>query len=177
MLRPMSTTHTLRPAPLGPALLFALALGLIAGCEDKIGDSCEFNVDCSPQGDRLCDLSSPGGYCTIENCTAEVCPEESHCIAFYPSAFLTTPCDPLTEDAADPATATDDCTPDEKCISTGFCVSRASARRFCMKKCGVPSDCRDEYECRRSGLDGAEYVAPLDSSDPGKTVRFCAPKG
>ncbi|MDY0003430.1 MAG: hypothetical protein RBU30_19180 [Polyangia bacterium] len=157
------------------ALGFALALS--TGCEDEIGDACEYNVDCSSTGERLCDKSSPGGYCTIENCSAEVCPKESHCIAFYPVAFLSTPCDPLTEDLLDPDLGTDDCTPDEKCISSGYCAPKASARRFCMKKCKASDDCRDLYECRRTGIDGSEYVAPLDSTSPDKTVRFCAPRG
>lgn len=184
MLRPMTPPSSpwqgrLSSAPLlvWPVLaVLAAWVALLAapGCSAKIGDSCEFNVDCSPQGERLCDLSSPGGYCTIENCTAEVCPEESHCIAFYPIAFLSRPCDPATEDALE--SPTDDCTPDEVCLSTGFCAPRASARRYCMLKCEDSSDCRDGYECRRTGLSGAEYVPPLSSSDATATVTFCAPK-
>lgn len=179
MLRPMPNPTSPGLTRLGrPGLLLGLGLAIAfaPGCDEEIGDACEFNVDCSSMGERLCDRSSPGGYCTIENCSAEACPKEAHCIAFYPVAFLNTPCDPLTEDLADPDLATNECTPDEKCISSGFCVSRASARRFCMKKCKEDGDCRDAYECRRSGIDGSEYVAPLDSSNPDKTVRFCAPR-
>lgn len=178
MLRAMNRPYIYPPARLlAPGSLAVLLLLGSPGCEEKIGDACEFNVDCSKRGDRACDRSSPGGYCTIENCSDEVCPKEAHCIAFYPVAFLTTPCDPETEDLPDPDLVTDDCTPDETCISSGFCAPRASARRFCMKKCKDGGDCRDAYECRRSGLGGAEYVAPLNSSDLDKTVRFCAPKG
>jgi hypothetical protein len=185
MLRSMSNPEP--PAPLRRSrsdllvllvlLVVSAAALLVSGCEDEIGDSCEFNVDCSPQGDRLCDLSSPGGYCTIENCTAEACPEEARCIAFYPVDFLIQPCFPETEDDPDPALRTNDCTPDQKCISSGFCASRASARRYCMRKCDEDSDCRDEYECRRTGLSGAEWVPPLESTNPDQTKRFCAPKG
>ncbi len=164
-----------------------LATGLLgqAGCKDKIGDACDFNVDCSTKGDRLCDLSSPGGYCTIENCNAESCPDEAVCIAFYPVAFLNHPCDPELEDVpgcvADPDALDYDpwcnqCTPDELCIQSGFCASKASARRWCMKKCSKRSDCRDSYECRTTGIEGAEKVLPVDEVVPEQTARFCAPK-
>ena len=182
MLPPMSAMRTRRHIPHLALLLALVALG---GCEDKIGDSCEFNVDCSNRGDRLCDRSSPGGYCTIENCNADSCPDEGVCIAFYPVAFLTVPCSPYTEDCnpsaddescPDDSAPTDDCTPDEVCIVSGFCAPKASARRWCMLECDSNSDCRDEYECRRTGLDGAERVPPLDEPRSDKSARFCAPK-
>ncbi len=167
-------------------LVFALALGVtsLTGCDEKIGDSCDFNVDCSSKGDRLCDLSSPGGYCTIENCNAESCPKESACIAFYPVAFLNHPCDPDLEDQpqcpyedTDPeAVWCNQCTPDERCIQSGFCASKASARRWCMKKCKKRSDCRDSYECRSTGVEGAEKVLPVDEPLSNQTAKFCAPK-
>ena len=34
---------------------------VLSGCGHKIGDSCGQNVDCSPLGDRFCDIASPGG--------------------------------------------------------------------------------------------------------------------
>jgi hypothetical protein len=168
-----------RPSPERPlvlaGLLLALGLGL-AGCKDKIGDSCSYNVDCASTGDRLCDLASPGGYCTIENCTQDSCPDDGVCIAFYPVEFLTVPCDPNTEDVADPATGTDDCTIDELCTRSGFCAPLASLSRFCMKKCDKNSDCRTEYECRRTGLNGAELVPPVGQAHSDAVGRFCAAK-
>ena len=174
------------------ALVIALAVGVVglSACKDKIGDSCDFNVDCSSKGDRLCDLSSPGGYCTIENCNAESCPKEAVCIAFYPVAFLNHPCDPDTEDEPDCVPPDEDvdpdndedtnwcnqCTSDERCIQSGFCASKASARRWCMKKCDKGKDCRDAYECRSTGVEGAEKVLPLDDEVADQTARFCAPK-
>lgn len=53
-----------------------------AGCAAEIGDECETSVDCSPDGDRVCDLSQSGGYCTIEDCTADGCPDEALCVEF-----------------------------------------------------------------------------------------------
>jgi hypothetical protein len=60
--------------------LFGVAL--CAGCASEIGDECEANVDCSANGDRVCDLSVPGGYCTILGCRAGSCPEEAICVAW-----------------------------------------------------------------------------------------------
>lgn len=167
-------------------VVVALALGLagLTACKEKIGDSCDFNVDCSTKGDRLCDLSSPGGYCTIENCNAESCPDEAVCIAFYPVAFLNQPCEPALEDTPDCEPPTDEnepdwcnqCTPDERCIQSGFCASKASARRWCMFKCKKGGDCRDDYECRTTGVEGAEKVLPLDEPSTDQSAKFCAPK-
>src|SRR5206468_6843571 len=33
---------------------------LLTGCTPKIGDDCQTSVDCSQQGDRLCDTAQPG---------------------------------------------------------------------------------------------------------------------
>ena len=160
------------------ALLAVFAAALLGGlgCSEKIGDACEYNVDCSKQGERLCDRSSPGGYCTIENCNAEICPDEAKCIAFYPVAFLIQPCNPDSEDDPEADVPTNECTPDEICISSGFCAPKASSRRYCMLKCDKDDDCRDGYECRRTGMDGAEYVTPIGDTRTDKYSRFCAPK-
>ena len=59
-----------------------LGLGLCAGCAAEVGDECSSNVDCSPNGDRVCDTAAPGGYCTILGCRAGSCPEEAVCVAW-----------------------------------------------------------------------------------------------
>lgn len=51
-----------------------------AGCTPSIGDGCEANSDCAT--DHTCDLSQPGGYCTITPCPREGCPGGSVCIRF-----------------------------------------------------------------------------------------------
>ena len=57
-------------------LAFAAALLLVA-CQPEIGDSCSNASDCSQQGERTCDVTQPGGYCTIFGCDVDACPEEA----------------------------------------------------------------------------------------------------
>ena len=49
-------------------LLFLLLVCLAPACGKEIGDSCSTNVDCAQDGTRDCDLSQPGGYCTVNGC-------------------------------------------------------------------------------------------------------------
>jgi hypothetical protein len=91
--------------------LLALVALLAVACSHQIGDSCQTSVDCDPSGTRACDLSQPGGYCTIQGCDETTCPSEATCVRYYPVALLemtTNPpavkCDPTCEDV--------DCTPD-----------------------------------------------------------------
>ena len=46
-----------------------------AACKRQIGDDCKTAADCDPNGTRACDLSQPGGYCTIQGCDETTCPE------------------------------------------------------------------------------------------------------
>lgn len=108
-----------------------------AGCRPEIGDECTLSTDCSASGDRLCDTTQPGGYCTIFNCEPEGCPEEAHCVAFGLSTSEARGC-------ADPQ-------------------GNARLRRtFCLRSCGRNDDCRSGYVCAEvSGPDdpwGAEVV-------------------
>ena len=91
-------------------LVVTLAVGSVVGCKPEIGDSCRLSTDCSTTGDRLCDTSMPGGYCTLFNCTQGSCPSESVCVEFHPGADR-------------------------------------FARRFCVRGCESPSDCREGYVC------------------------------
>ena len=78
-----------------------LALTAAAGlssCGKKIGDDCQTAADCDPNGSRICDLSQPGGYCTILGCDETTCPSEAACIRYFPVQFLTKPCNPYCED-------------------------------------------------------------------------------
>jgi hypothetical protein len=164
-------------------LAIAGALGLGA-CKREIGDECSTAADCEPNGTRICDLSQPGGYCTIANCDETSCPD-SVCIRFFPTEFLTRACNPVCEDlpclmntdgegacpAACPQGGTNDCTIDELCLDAGVCASRTLERRYCQKGCSDNGDCRGGYECRAAGTKGSMAL----TSDLSKLVRFCAP--
>lgn len=72
------------------SILFGLAA---AGCQQRIGDSCGSSTDCSPTGERQCDLAQPGGYCTVFSCDPDTCPE-GVCVEwrFIPSRTAETWC-------------------------------------------------------------------------------------
>ncbi|MFK7988165.1 MAG: hypothetical protein AB8I08_19245 [Sandaracinaceae bacterium] len=66
-----------------PLLTVSLLL-LAVGCAPSIGDSCGSSIDCSVNGDRTCDLTRPGGACTIFSCEADNCPDDAVCVRFRP---------------------------------------------------------------------------------------------
>ena len=106
-----------------PALLLAVFLAAFAfGCTPKIGDSCTVSTNCSASGDRLCDITEPGGYCTIFNCEPNSCPEDSACINFGTQLSSLPMCSP----------------------SQG---NSPYQRSFCMATCGNDGDCRGGYKC------------------------------
>jgi hypothetical protein len=105
-------------------LAFLLAL-VSAACRPEIGDPCEVSTDCSPTGERLCDITQkPGGYCTVFNCEPDECPEEAVCVKFGDAVSVVEGCD-------DP-------------LGSG-----PYARTYCLKKCGENNDCREDdgYKC------------------------------
>ena len=61
-------------------IAFVLALAGTIGCAPKVGDACTTNIDCGTP--VTCDLSQPGGYCTVQNCLEGSCPEDSVCVTF-----------------------------------------------------------------------------------------------
>lgn len=129
-----------------PLLAGALALG----CTPKIGDECSVSTNCSATGDRLCDTTQPGGYCTLFNCEPGTCPADSVCINFG------------TTLAAGPG-----CTPSQG--------NSPYQRSFCMANCSGTSDCRPGYECLDlSGSEASKTSFPTlgavlaDSSGNGK---------
>jgi hypothetical protein len=104
-----------------PALVVCAAFFL--GCAPKIGDSCSVSTDCSVNGDRLCDTTQPGGYCTVFNCQPDSCPGNSVCVAFR----------------------------DSSCGEVSGRAVRFQ-RTFCMASCDSNGDCRAGYTCRDVGV-------------------------
>jgi len=92
-----------------------------AGCSPDIGAACTTSINCSQQGDRTCDTTMPGGYCTIPNCEPDTCPSEAACVGFrqWPSMV------PACQDPND----------------------TRMLRTFCMLRCSSDSDCRSGYVC------------------------------
>ena len=106
-----------------PGLLVAMLLSAFAfGCTPKIGDSCTTSTNCSAAGDRLCDITEPGGYCTIFNCEPDGCPDDSVCINFGTRLSPVNDCSPSNSNSP-------------------------YQRSFCMARCSSPGDCRGGYDC------------------------------
>jgi hypothetical protein len=125
MLRPdQSALSSLFPLLLRhPSLLGAFLLAALAvGCTPKIGDECTTSTNCSASGDRLCDITQPGGYCTVFNCEPDSCPEDSVCINFGTQLSSLPQCS----------------------VSQG---NSPYQRSFCLATCAKDGDCRGGYNC------------------------------
>jgi hypothetical protein len=144
-----------------------------AACGHDVGDECQSSADCDPNGTRACDLSQPGGYCTIVGCNETSCPSDSACIRYFPEMFLdmSMPCDPACEDFDCPDGRQDVCAADELCLDSGLCAKRTSEQRQCAKTCGGNDDCRGGYQCRKSGTGGSMLL----SNTPAAMTGFCSP--
>ncbi len=130
-------------------LLVALAAfaALSGACKPKIGDDCKISTDCSAAGDRLCDITAPGGYCTMFNCEPGTCPDgESLCVEFG-----------ATRDAA------------EQCQD--LASPSPYARSFCMQTCDNNGDCRSGYTCADLSKLPNDWDAVL--IDKGRGNRAC----
>jgi hypothetical protein len=121
--------------------LFALLAG---ACSAEIGDSCDYDIDCSENMDRNCDGNQPSGYCLILSCDPDDCPSEASCVEF------TTPCP--------------DGTAEEMCEQ----IEENRTRTYCLRHCKKGGDCRSGYQCAMPDgnvLDGVTPVLPvLDNS-------------
>jgi hypothetical protein len=161
------------------------ALALFGACGKEIGDGCVINTDCSPNGDRLCDPSSIGGYCTIVGCDIDLagCPSEAACVRFFTGSFSNKECDHDPGNPADPPKG--ECSLDELCAIDDHCVARSSEIRYCMRKCGSDGDCRgdenddgvSDYECRdleKMRLHGGEPILAPGVVVDSRAPKFCA---
>ena len=172
-------------------LVFVL-LSALAACGHSIGDSCHTNVDCSPSGTRFCDISAPGGYCSIDGCDINTCPSEAVCIRFL-TPLLDQPCNSDQTVPPDQGKLPDGskCSPDQRCVcnqinadadmgNTGhcmawYCAQEASERRWCMKGCSSDTDCRAGYRCAYTDEFGGNTVPTFDMD--AQPNRYCAPSG
>lgn len=95
----------------------------LTGCSAHIGSSCTLSTDCSARGDRLCDTSQPGGYCTVFGCGNGSCPDHAACVTFA---------------AALPG-----------CAYNDYGAPQRTARTLCVEHCEHDSDCRtsEGYVC------------------------------
>lgn len=113
--------------------LFALIVApALVGCTPEIGDDCSTSVDCSANGDRICDTAQPDGYCTVRGCERGTCPEEAICVEFRPSV----------ERLADrwclyACTGNSDCRDGYVCLSADGELSRVLDDRDSSRFCGV----------------------------------------
>lgn len=147
---------------------------VVAGCGKEIGDACTTALDCGDGSDinRICDQTSPEGYCTEQGCDWNTCAEEAVCVRFYTASFENKPCVIETEGAS-----TLNCSIDEVCTLRGQCVPRSSEVRFCMRTCSASDDCRTKYECRTEALmreHGGEPVPKPGERLPDDLQAFCA---
>jgi len=157
-------------------LVTVLLAGLAApACGKHVGDGCKTNIDCAQDGTRICDLSQPGGYCTLDGCDDTSCPKDSVCVRFFDQKFSTGTC------TTAPGTI-GECQPDEICVVCGpsptqierpCCVPSASERRYCADACGSNGDCRGGYVCQQSNTLGS--IALRSNPADIASTKFCAP--
>jgi hypothetical protein len=121
---------------LGNVARLCLCAVIAAGCQPEIGDACHVSDDCSQQGDRLCDTTQPGGYCTKFNCEPGSCPGEAACVAFTRASLQSSACDNSP-------------------------TALAGKRTFCMRRCKKDGDCRSGYECGNVGEPGNPWGAAI----------------
>jgi hypothetical protein len=138
------------------AVIAASLLLAALGCKPEIGDKCDLDADCSNAGDRLCDRTQPGGYCTVFNCEPGTCPDEATCIG-----FRTTVSALATEDG--PVTGWTCSDPQQ---------SSRLQRAFCMRRCKSNGDCRSGYECLDMRQAGNPYGAVV--LEDGGSGKVCA---
>jgi len=144
------------------SLTCVFALLALAGCQARIGDACDRSIDCSLQGERICDLShrvdgsgvvsaAGMGECTIDGCGRDTCPDEAACIKAYGSKFLSVACDPEREDIA--TFCLDD---EEACLARGC---RPSADASGGWTCPPRDECDVSEVCLPEGLCADEITA------------------
>ncbi|MFW5924785.1 MAG: hypothetical protein ACOC9O_03680 [Myxococcota bacterium] len=133
------------------ALFGALTVS-VAGCAPDIGDECSNHRDCSVTGDRICDQTQPGGYCTIRFCDPDTCPDNTVCVQWR--------FDP-------PRTA------------ETWCMARCGGDGDCRGgyNCVGPVVVSDEHEAIARSIDIRSQSRFCAAIDPGDPTRTPAPPG
>ena len=132
--------------------LVLLAILAATGCQPEIGDECQTAIDCSALGDRLCDTSQPGGYCTEFNCEPDQCTDEAACISFNIEL--------------DPA-----------CRSLDDARFGRYGRTFCMFVCEDDTDCRSGYQCVTPASQGSRIIDLTTETDNPQDTKVCLVAG
>ncbi len=117
-----------------------------AACAPRLGDGCDTNVDCSVSGDRDCDTTQPGGYCTIANCTAGSCGDEGRCVRFRP---------------------------DEPRLSADWCMAKCSDTGDCDRDAYV---CRSAKQLNDEAQEKGERYRIAEVLERRKSGKFCVAK-
>jgi hypothetical protein len=114
--------------------LLVLAVFVVAGCTPVIGDPCVSSIDCSFEGDRICDVSYPEGYCTVANCDRDTCPDDAACVQFrYELPRLaTSACMASCEDDGDCRDQRFRCVSADQVPDAAARVLDTTPRRFCV---------------------------------------------
>ncbi len=102
-------------------VVLAFALLGAAACGPTVGDACETSAACGTG--LVCDLATPGGYCTRTPCRAGECPDESVCVDFGAEAsWCMRRCD-----------GGEGCRDGLSCVSpeTAECLDDVSGCKFC----------------------------------------------
>ncbi len=98
--------------------VLALAMLLVSGCSPGVGSGCTLSTDCGTTGNLVCDTSEFEGYCTVEDCVPDQCPNSAACVLFDPEV-----------------------------PGCGYDDRRTVGVPFCMATCASNSNCRDGYIC------------------------------
>ena len=140
--------------------LFGVIGALFTGCAPQLGDGCHTDTECSATGDRFCDRSAPGGYCTKVNCEPKSCGGQGVCVRFKPGQ---------------PRLASSWCM--AKCGSTGDCdrddyVCRSASELDQSADAGTQFD--DMIE--DPGAGGISVLTRAEVLDSNKNQKFCVVK-
>jgi hypothetical protein len=132
------------------ALAILALLGLLAsGCSPGVGSGCTLSTDCGTTGNLVCDTSEFEGYCTVQDCVPNECPNNAACVMFNPTI---------------PGCGYDD-----------YLQGSPVDQQFCMATCGSNSDCRNGYICADPTKSPWNAMLLDSTSSNSQIVTVCIP--